>query len=1078
MLKPFKKIKAKLLVYSFCLVLFLSLNFIILGCGQSKNSETEQGQADQTSYSQEGEEDTVVIPVDSYFSMAVTENSHNHAGARLLFLDFQDSPPDTSVIQNNVVISVKINSGAIILDGNSSDWNPDNLTTVNGLVQNNYPLSRFIDAMPTDITIGSAWDENYIYFLVQWEDAGHTQSSKYEKWIYGDQGNNETGWNPKVHTGVTQGAPNENAANATHYLAGTESEDRVLMMFPIVDSENNFRNGALGCAAYCHANLRDDNPFQNYTGMNVVAMHTNTFGDNVDIWHWKSTRTAPSGYADDEKMIYAAGSDNGIISDSGSAAYSNNGLVSGNPEYLYNSGLSYTDDTLFIGDTVSFYGTPSLGDQVPSVIVKQPTGSRADVEAGAYYDSASGRWTVEFRRLLSTENNDDHQFLTGTDSGPPSYPAISVIDSGRGEILYSNYCKSCHGANGSGSTAGNSWAFPRIQRTSGSLIFKALKTVVPMQAISLTDQDVEDIAAFLQTQATFNDTNILSVTVDGADVEVGVISSSPTGIDCPNRCSYNFVTGTTVTLQADYVDGYTFTGWSGGGCSGSGSCTVTMAEDQSVTATYTAATTYYTLTVTNSGNGSVISSSGGIDCGSDCIDNFSDGTSITLTATPSVGYEFDGWGGTVCSGTGQCVFTVNSDTIITASFSPVVNADCENGGITFDAGGTNGFGLQQVINVGLVSNPTDLAFVPGVENGFLVLAQSGLVYYFNGGCDPVNFVDLRSTGSGGIGVVNGGEQGLLNLEFHPDFSNNKYVFFYHTSVSSNTNSVSRMTLSFTLNGELVLSDPVKIIDFRKPSNAGNHNGGGLVFAPDNTLLASVGDGGSGNSANAQINTNLLGAVIRIIPELAQGMGGYGIPTGNMFDSGNPQCSNIAQSDSPCPEILAMGLRNPYRMSIYGNIVYLGDVGSTYEEIDSFDYTDNNVNFGWPTYDGSAGGETGYRDPLLEYRRDDSTADSFRSEDPMGESTGYASVMIGDVYNGSLYGGLLTGRLLHAEFMDGYMRALAVDDSGNRTDMGIHLIHHDGISAMIVGPDDYVYVITQGGAWGTTGPDMVYRLVKP
>jgi len=120
-------------------------------------------------------------PADTYFSLAVTENSHNHTGARLLFLDFQDETPNPAIIQNNIVISPNMATGSITLNGNASDWDPALLTTVNGLVQNNYPLSEFIDAVPTEITVGSAWDDNFIYFLVQWEDAGHTRSNKIRK---------------------------------------------------------------------------------------------------------------------------------------------------------------------------------------------------------------------------------------------------------------------------------------------------------------------------------------------------------------------------------------------------------------------------------------------------------------------------------------------------------------------------------------------------------------------------------------------------------------------------------------------------------------------------------------------------------------------------------------------------------------------------------------------------------------------------------------------------------------------------------------------------------------------------------
>jgi len=211
--------------------------------------------------------------------------------------------------------------------------------------------------------------------------------------------------------------------------------------------------------------------------------------------------------------------------------------------------------------------------------------------------------------------------------------------------------------------------------------------------------------------------------------------------------------------------------------------------------------------------------------------------------------------------------------------------------------------------------------------------------------------------------------------------------------------VSRMTLALDGNGNMVLSDPVKIIDFLKTTPANNHNGGGLVFAPDKTLLASVGDGGT--SANGQLDNNLLGVVVRINPSLAQGGGGYTIPAGNMFNPVNPQCSNAANSVSSCPEILAMGLRNPFRMSIDGNIVYLGDVGSSYEEIDSVNYTDNTSNFGWPP-DGPQN-QPGYRDPILAYRRNnDPTSTLFRSEDPMGQSTDAASIIIGDVYRGAAY----------------------------------------------------------------------------
>jgi hypothetical protein len=78
-----------------------------------------------------------------------------------------------------------------------------------------------------------------------------------------------------------------------------------------------------------------------------------------------------------------------------------------------------------------------------------------------------------------------------------------------------------------------------------------------------------------------------------------------------------------------------------------------------------------TLTVNKSGTrtGVVTSSPEGINCGSDCDEVYYAGTLITLTATPDTGSIFDGWSGGGCSGRGNCILTVNTDTIVTAIFN-------------------------------------------------------------------------------------------------------------------------------------------------------------------------------------------------------------------------------------------------------------------------------------------------------------------------------------------------------------------------------------------------------------------------
>src|SRR5580658_2063701 len=76
----------------------------------------------------------------------------------------------------------------------------------------------------------------------------------------------------------------------------------------------------------------------------------------------------------------------------------------------------------------------------------------------------------------------------------------------------------------------------------------------------------------------------------------------------------------------------------------------------------------YTLAVGVSGNGTVSSSPSGIGCPSMCTVNYSSGTPVMLTATPTGGATFNGWGG-ACSGNGSCLLTMNSIENVTAMFS-------------------------------------------------------------------------------------------------------------------------------------------------------------------------------------------------------------------------------------------------------------------------------------------------------------------------------------------------------------------------------------------------------------------------
>jgi len=159
-------------------------------------------------------------------------------------------------------------------------------------------------------------------------------------------------------------------------------------------------------------------------------------------------------------------------------------------------------------------------------------------------------------------------------------------------------------------------------------------------------------------------TQTLTVTKGGAGT--GTVTSSPAGINCGGTCSHAFNEGTAVTLTASAAAGSTFAGWSGGGCSGTGACHVTVNAATTVTATFnTLPTTRHNLTVSCAGTGS--GSVSPVGCGHTQVVNT--GSSVTLTATPASGSTFAGWSGGGCSGTGTCTVKVNANTTVTATFT-------------------------------------------------------------------------------------------------------------------------------------------------------------------------------------------------------------------------------------------------------------------------------------------------------------------------------------------------------------------------------------------------------------------------
>ncbi len=159
-----------------------------------------------------------------------------------------------------------------------------------------------------------------------------------------------------------------------------------------------------------------------------------------------------------------------------------------------------------------------------------------------------------------------------------------------------------------------------------------------------------------------------SLTVSNDGTGTGKVTGN--GIDCGSECTEVYEENKRVTLTATSANDAIFAGWSDA-CSGTATtCQVTMSQAQVVTATFNSVPTYQ-LTVSKEGTGSGKVTANGLDCGSDCTEQYAENTQITLTATPSADSAFAAWTG-ACTGTeSTCQVTLTEAQTVTATFNLV-----------------------------------------------------------------------------------------------------------------------------------------------------------------------------------------------------------------------------------------------------------------------------------------------------------------------------------------------------------------------------------------------------------------------
>ena len=135
------------------------------------------------------------------------------------------------------------------------------------------------------------------------------------------------------------------------------------------------------------------------------------------------------------------------------------------------------------------------------------------------------------------------------------------------------------------------------------------------------------------------------------------------------------------------------------------------------------------------------------------------------------------------------------------------------------------------------SDPVFLTSPPGDDRLFVVEKAGRIRVIENGATLATPYLDIVAK------VSSPGERGLLGLAFHPDFASNGFFYVNFTDLNGNTR-VERYHATPTAN----VADPppnsaTLIIGYDQPFS--NHNGGMLLFGPDDMLWIGTGDGGSG-----------------------------------------------------------------------------------------------------------------------------------------------------------------------------------------------------------------------------------------
>lgn len=314
------------------------------------------------------------------------------------------------------------------------------------------------------------------------------------------------------------------------------------------------------------------------------------------------------------------------------------------------------------------------------------------------------------------------------------------------------------------------------------------------------------------------------------------------------------------------------------------------------------------------------------------------------------------------------------------------------GGMTLPPGLT--LQLTPFVTTGL-STPVFLT-QPLNDGRIFVVEQAGRIRVIQGGVlQATPFLDISSR------VLFSGEEGLLSVAFHPQYSTNHFFYVYFTTQTNGDIRIERFTATSP-----DMADPAtsKLILTVSHSQQPNHNGGLLTFGSDGMLYAGLGDGGGGGDPflNGQNFNALLGSLLRL--DVNVDPGPYLIPPDNPF---------VNQANRR-GEIWAKGLRNPWRYAFDEptGMLYIADVGQNlHEEVDVQPASAGGLNYGWNVMEGLSCynaltcTQANLTLPVVDYTH----------------TNGACSITGGYVYRGSAIPGI-RGHYFYSDYCAGFLRS--------------------------------------------------------